>query len=201
MLIVQDNIMAPKALQDVRQSALDAGFGNWTPKSSLFGSGTYGGMGWKGHHGAMHVAVTRAIQRAIFPNSSFFRVLLANEEKRLIHSDQLDGNYTAIIYLSEHDEKSGTGFYRHKETGLEHSPTVQEMIKNHTTDYWRKESVDEDAWEQTDYIEGKLGRCLIFSASLFHGRVPPNGIGDTPSNGRMIWVSHFFTQEDLTPQE
>lgn len=197
MILVQDSVLGPKEIHDTRESALQSGFGNWTPKSSEFGGGTYSGMNWKGYHGACNVALTRAVRRQVFPNSMFFRVLLEDAEPRLIHSDQLDGNYTAILYLSEHEEESGTAFYRHKETDLLVMPTMEEMKRLKTVGYWRKEMANEDAWEQTDYIRGQRGRMLVFSAGLFHGRVPANGIGKTPEEGRMIWVCHFYTPEDL----
>lgn len=197
MILIQDGVMAGKDLADCRKSALDAGFGAWTPKTSALTPGNYSGMCWKGYHGALLVALTRCVKRQVFPNSMFFRVLLEDAEPRVVHSDQLDGNYTAICYLSEHEEESGTAFYRHRHKDLLVMPTMEEMQRTKTVGYWKKEMADESAWEQTDYVKGQLGRMLVFSAGLFHGRVPNTGIGNTPEEGRLIWCCHFFTADDL----
>lgn len=192
MILVKDNVMSRENLLAVRNSAISSGFNTWSPPSHSFGSGIYQGMNWKGHNSAMHLALAQTIGSPIFPNQSFFRILTENEDKRLIHSDRLDGSFTAIAYISEHDhEYHGTAFYRHIETDLLEMPTVEEMDKEGSTETWNQEMTDDSKWEQTDFIRGQFGRMLVFSAPLFHARVPDRGIGTTPEDSRMIWVSHF----------
>jgi hypothetical protein len=48
-----------------------------------------------------------------------------------------------------------------------------------------------EAWEEVAFIAGKFNRAVIFEAPLFHSRVPREGFGSTPEDGRMVWVSHF----------
>lgn len=188
MIIIQDNILPRDLLIGIRQSALESGFGTWSPPSHTFGSGVYRNMNWKGHNAALHIAVSKTLNQPIYPNQSFFRVLDENEEPRLIHSDRNDGSLTAIIYLSEHDHvRHGTGFYSHRETGLREMPPPAEM----DTVKWDSEMQDINKWEEIDFVRGLFGRLLVFSAPLFHGRFPEQGFGTTPEDSRMIWVCHF----------
>jgi len=50
---------------------------------------------------------------------------------------------------------------------------------------------DPDKWVQTDFVRGQKNRALIFSAPLFHSRLPVGGIGTDATDARMVWVSHF----------
>lgn len=110
----------------IRQSALEAGFGTWTPASNSFGYPSYKGMNWKGHNAPLHRILTSLVKTPVYPNQSFFRVARENEDKALIHSDRADGDYTAIAYLSEHDDVlHGTAFFVHKPTGLSEMPAPQ----------------------------------------------------------------------------
>ncbi len=190
MILIADNIMAEEGLDRIRDSALASGFGAWQPPSHLFGTGHYKGMNWKGEMAPMHMVMNNLMGQPVFPNSSFFRVSNTDTEKAMVHSDRNDGQYTAIAYLTEHEELSGTAFYRHKETGVSEMPPIEEMTDR---EYWNKEMQDFDKWEQTDFVRGLKGRMMIFSAPLFHSRFPFHGIGETPEEGRMVFVSHFFT--------
>ena len=53
-------------------------------------------------------------------------------------------------------------------------------------------SRDPDKWEQVGEVEGKFNRGVVFHAPLFHSRFPVNGIGEDPSDARMIWGCHFY---------
>lgn len=192
MILIEDNIMKETDLCSIRESALASGFGSWQPPTHRFGTGHYKGMNWRGNHAPLHATLYNLMKGPVFPNSSFFRVCTEDTEKRLVHSDQADGRFTAIAYLSDHDEVSGTAFYRHKETGRLTMPTLEEMEADGSTDWWNEQMQDDDKWEQTDFVRGILGRMVIFSAPLFHGRVPYHGIGTDPESARMIWVCHFY---------
>src|SRR5882724_4912025 len=102
MIIIQDDILPNEQLHAIRQSALQAGFGTWSPPSHRFGKGYYEGMGYKGTMASLHAAIASVLRASIHPNSSFFRVNYGEGLERLIHSDRNDGDATAIIYLSEH---------------------------------------------------------------------------------------------------
>ncbi len=98
-----------------------------------------------------------------------------------------------MAYLSEHKEPSGTGFYRHRKSGLTEMPTFQEMRAKKRFDALKRDMVKggEKEWEQLDFVRGVFNRAVVFRAPLFHARCPKNGFGTTAEGGRMVWVTHF----------
>lgn len=180
----------------VRKSAIAAGFGTWKPEKGIIGSSNYEGMGFKGTHALMLRALQFAMGCSIFPNSMFFRVTKPGTERAYIHSDREDGQFTCIAYLSEHPtEASGTGFYRHRATGLLEMPEFAAMEGKPEFDELKRDMIEGDSlqWEQTDFVRGLFNRALIFHAPLFHARLPLHGIGDgSDESARMIWACHFF---------
>lgn len=193
-IIVKDDFCEHPEL--ARQSALSAGFGTWAPNKGIVGSSIYEGMGFKGLHAVMLRALHFAIGRPIFPNSMFFRVTKPGTERAYIHSDLEDGHMTCIVYLSQHaQDGSGTGFYRHRATGLLEMPPFLEMEGKPEFDVLKRDMTEggEAEWELTDFVRGHFNRALIFHAPLFHARHPLNGLGDgRDETARMIWACHFF---------
>lgn len=177
----------------VRQSAIDSGFASWLPNKGEFGSSVYEGMNFWGWHSPMLRALTQALGRPVFPNNMFFRMTTPETECAYVHSDRMWGTHTAIVYLSDHNEVSGTGFYRHIETGLNEMPTVEEMKDTGLFEKLKKDMVEggKMEWEQLSFVRGQFNRALIFHAPLFHSRIPKHGLGTTPENARMIWAAHF----------
>lgn len=197
-IIVRDNFC--KAIEAVRQSALQSGFATWKPNKGAVGSSIYDGMNFQGLHSIMILALSEALNCArIFPNSMFFRVTTPETEAAYVHSDRHSGSHTCVAYLSDHNEVSGTAFYRHRKTGLLEMPTAEQMTEEGTFDMFSRDMVngghgENDPWEQLDFIRGVYNRAVIFHAPLFHSRVPRNGIGDgNPETARMVWVCHFET--------
>ena len=194
-LMVVDNFCP--AIDAVRQSALDSGFGTWAPNKGLIGSSKYEGMNFQAWHAPMIHSLALAIGRPVYPNSMFVRVTNRDTEAAYTHSDRESGDYTCVAYLSEHkDEVSGTGFFRHRATGLTEMPPFCELRKKK----WAKLRRDivhggDKEWEQTAFVKGIYGRAVIFRAPLFHARCPKHGIGNNAENGRMIWASHFHVEE------
>lgn len=180
----------------VRASALASGFGKWAPNRGMIGSSIYDGMNFQGLHAPMVHSLSLAIGRPVFPNSMFFRVTNEDTEKAYTHSDREAGDYTCVCYLTEHTERSGTGFYRHRASGLTEMPCFAELRKPK----WAKLRKDivhggEKEWEETAFVAGLYNRAVIFRAPLFHARRPRNGIGKTVAEGRIIWASHFHTDQ------
>lgn len=193
MINIRDNFC--EFAKDVRQSALASGFGTWRPEKGEIGSSVYEGMNWKGAHGIMLRSLSASLGGLhIFPNSTFFRVTTPGMERAYIHSDREDGEYTCVCYLSDHDDVSGTAFYRHRATGLRAMPTFEEM-KDPRFSGLKTDMVKggEREWEQTDFVRGFFNRAVIFHAPLFHSRIPLLGLGDdgNPETARMVWVAHF----------
>ncbi len=179
----------------VRQSCLAAGVGTWRPNKGEVGSSVYDGMGFWGQHATMLRSLAYTVGSMIVPNSMFFRITNEGTEKAYIHSDREAGAHTCVVYLSEHEDgSSGTAFFRHKPTGLVEMPSFEEMKELGIFDELKEDMVSRDPnkWEQTDLVEGKYNRALIFDAPLFHSRYPVEGIGITPEDGRLVWVTHFY---------
>lgn len=187
-----------KFLQDpdaLRQSALQAGFGTWRPNQGEVGSSKYDGMCFWGDHATPMRRLTQAVGQPIYPGSMFFRVTNKDTEAAYVHSDREAGEYTAILYLSQHPEGdgSGTGFYRNRRTGKAYMNSFADMAGAPDFAILKEEMVDgsDKYWEQLKFIPGDYNRLLVFAAPLFHARVPKNGFGDTVEDGRMVWVCHF----------
>lgn len=176
----------------VRASALDSGFGTWTPNKGEVGSSVYTGMNYWGRHSYLLRALAEGIATMPFPNNMFFRVTNTDTEPAYVHSDRLWGTRTCIAYLSKHDEMSGTAFFRHRATGLYEMPPMEDVAK---MDQLKQDMVTggEKEWEQIDFVRGNYNRALVFHAPLFHSRVPRGGIGSNSEDGRMIWACHFLT--------
>lgn len=180
-------------LDRVKSSAFAAGFDTWNPNKGEVGSSVYEGMGFWGDHALMVASTMRAVGGVVVPNTMYFRVTNVGMEKAYIHSDRESGNHTVICYLTDHDEESGTAFFRHKRTGLTSMPSFADMQEMGILDELKDDMVsrDPDKWIQLDYVRGSKNRALIFDAPLFHSRFPLEGIGDSADNGRLVWVSHF----------
>lgn len=177
----------------VRASALESGFGKWLPNKGEVGSSIYEGMNFWGRHSFMYRAITRATGRHPYPNNTFFRVTNVGTEKAYVHSDRMWGKKTCICYLSGHAQDYGTGFFRHRATGLLEMPSFEEMKEQGIFDQLSRDMVNgsENDWERVNYVPGAYNRAVIFHAPLFHARLPKDGIGDTDADGRMVWACHF----------
>jgi hypothetical protein len=180
-------------LERVRNSVHAAGFGTWKPNKGEVGTSIYEGMGFWGDHALMVRSLIRNVGFVV-PNTMYFRVTNEGMEQAYIHSDRETGNHTCVCYLTEHEQESGTAFYRHKPTGLTEMPSFQEMQDKGILEELKHDMVsrDPDKWEQTDFVRGQLNRALIFKAPLFHSRFPLEGIGDSSESGRLVWASHFY---------
>lgn len=191
-IVLDDFVSDPNRL---RQSALESGFGSWRPSKGEVGSSIYDGMNFWGDHGMALRALVAAHGRQVYPNSMFFRVCNKDTEAAYIHSDREMGDYTAILYLSMHDvDESGTGFYRHRESGITRMASFDEMRKNpEWFEKFKTEMVagNPEVWELTHFVPGFFNRALIFEAPLFHSRQPKHGYGSTAEDGRMVWVCHY----------
>lgn len=192
-IIIKENFLEDPEI--VRQSAIVGGFGTLTPAQTEMGGSRYEGMGFLGRHDILVKALVKALRTPVFPGAMFFRVTKPGTEKAYIHSDRGHGDWTAIVYLSEHKELSGTSFFQHKRTGWREMPSPEDMKKFgilEKMDEQMKAGQNED-WEQVDFIRGIYNRALIFHAPLFHQRFPVEGIGDGKyETARMVWVCHFY---------
>lgn len=171
-----------------------AGFGTWRPSKGEIGSSVYDGMGFWGDHAFMLRSLAVIESTHVLPNSMFFRVTRPDMERAYIHSDRESGARTCVAYLSEHGERYGTAFYRHKATGLSSMPTFAEM-RDPKFDQLKADMVSGDAfaWDQVGFVHGVKNRAVIFDAPLFHSRIPEQGIGTADEDSRLVWACHFYT--------
>lgn len=193
MIQIIDNF-TPR-IDEVRSSALESGFGTWRPNRGEVGSSVYEGMNFWGKHALLLHALAYYIGRPIYPNSMFFRSTNIDTEGAYVHSDRESGDFTCVVYLSAHESQYGTGFYRHRETGMTNMPSFAELReKPELFERLKHEMVDgsEKYWEQLDFVRGQYNRALIFDAPRFHARVPRHGFGESPEEGRIVWVCHFY---------
>ena len=184
-------------MDEVRESALLSGFGTWRPNKGEVGSSVYEGMNFWGKHSIMLHSLAMAVGRPVFPNNMFFRVTNENTEGAYVHSDRESGDFTCVAYVSDHKEVTGTGFYRHRETGMTHMPSFVQMAQDpHDFEKLKREMVEgsEEHWEQLDFVRGLYNRAVIFDAPRFHARCPRHGFASTAEAGRMVWVCHFVTE-------
>jgi hypothetical protein len=189
-IIVVDNFCT--AIDAVKASAFASGFGKWAPNQGVVGSSVYTGMNFQGLHAPMIHSISMAIGRPVFPNSMFFRVTNTDTEKAYTHSDRDHGDWTCVCYLTEHKERSGTGFYRHRKSGLSEMPCLHELQKKKWSKLKRDIVHGTDAdWEETAFVAGLYNRAVIFRAPLFHARRPRNGFGTSEKEGRLVHVVHF----------
>lgn len=186
-----------------RAIALKSGFGKWHPNKGDIGGDEYKGACFWAQHAPLVRGISIALDKPIYVNNMAFRVMNEDTERAVVHSDFLSGNYTCIVFLTDHPDRPdhGTGFYKHNVTGWTRSPswdwltrpenkTEFETLKRDCHEY--KEGV----WTQIGFVHGKKNRAMIFDSPLFHCRSPWTGIGITPEDGRMIWVAHFAIEED-----
>lgn len=190
MIKVIDNFC--REIDAVRESALRAGFGTWKPNKGKIGTSIYEGMNFWGDHSYLMLSLAMAMDTLIFPNSMFFRYTTPKMEKAYIHSDRETGAYTCVCYLTDHDENYGTAFYQHQKTGLTEMPPFSDIDED-----MQKDIETASGFDQIHFVPGKKNRAVIFSAPLFHSRMPLSGIGDSPENARMVWACHFHTPESL----
>lgn len=180
-------------LDAVIASAKAGGFGTWDPGQGDVGEHIYDGMGFAGNHAPLHAALCAHTGVAI-PNQSFFRC--TNKEARqraYIHSDRDSGHHTAVVYLSDHDDRYGTAFYRHRKTGWIEMPSVADLQRVGRYDQMCADMVNrsDEVWEEMDFVCGRKNRAVIFDAPLFHSRIPIDGFGHDADSGRLVWVCHF----------
>lgn len=207
-----DNFLPFAQLEEIKASALRGGFGTWTPDAnSVLGVNAFKGVGYVGNHGIIFKRLHELLGFPLYPNEApKFRKTDTKADGAYVHSDRSSGELTAILYLShDNDPRSGTGFYRHRPTqafidavALHQPPlTPDEMpcyFQQNGTKWgdmlqrdMREENPEQtDRWECTGFVRAIFGRMVVFKSSLYHSRLPREGLGTTDADARIIWVSH-----------
>lgn len=189
--IIDDFLSSPDS---VRASALRSGFGTWRPHKGDTGLESYAGVNFVGDHASPLAELARRLG-PIVPGLMFFRLTNPAVERAPVHSDRDYGcTHTAILYLSPTlPVESGTGFYRHRETGWIELPPAAEFVRQRDFERMHRQMLEgsEEHWERYDFVPGLYNRCLIFDSALIHCRVPREGFGTSDEDSRMTWTAHF----------
>lgn len=101
------------------------------------------------------------------------------------HTDNSMGQYSLMLYLMDNKE-AGTGFARHKQTGLYDAPKTDEEL--HLT---IKDCNDDSKWQIYSSTEMRENRAVIFDSSLFHVALPIGGFGKSQSDARIVLTCFF----------
>mgnify|MGYP001395226214 FL=1 len=110
--------------------------------------------------------------------------------KSWVHRDQTE--WAGIIYLTPNAPlNSGTGFFKHKKTGIE---TLEEY--NHSNEEIKKlidnDSNDMEKWELIDYIGNQYNRLVLFQGKRNHRSM--EYFGDNLHNSRLFQIWFFNTE-------
>jgi hypothetical protein len=127
----------------------------------------------------------------------------ANKERFFAHVDYWPENeqpgvqhYSCVVYLTPNaPPDSGTGFYRHKETGISQAPTAEDARRlgkslRKLVQQARADSGVEDRWEMYQSVENVYNRAVLFPAHWYHAGM--RYFGNSLKNGR-IYQAFFFS--------
>ena len=106
-------------------------------------------------------------------------------DRSWIHSDH-NNNWAGVLYLTPNaPPSSGTGFYKHIETGYSYYP--EDNLLGCMCDH---DSQDYTKWVKLDDVANIYNRLILFSANRFHAS--QDYFGDNLENGR-LFQTFFFT--------
>ena len=194
LIIVDDFLENPDA---VREYALEQQFE------------FFGGKNWPGRDSAechgeeeMTEACSHVVgeKLTIKPENkcSYFRLTKEGQDGRQhIHFDPNPGLiWAGVLYLTPTIHPTGgTKFWKHKETGWERSPTLEEGAKHglHShqdmVKFFDIEGKDESKWIELDNVAFKYNRLVMFNPSLWHS----NGdlFGTMEEDARLVQLFFF----------
>lgn len=136
------------------------------------------------------------------PQSSHgrFRVTLAGEPGRYaVHVDPGSFRWAGIVYLNLPEQcRSGTAFYRHRQSGSDRAPLTQEELAPFqvasVSELLQRDGRDPDRWEHLMTVPMRFNRLIIYRPWLWHSA--GESFGNTPEDGRLVQVMHFRTPPD-----
>lgn len=101
--------------------------------------------------------------------------------KQHIHFDPGNGvQWAGVIYLQKPEHygwpnENGTSFWKHRRTGLSSIPLDQEGIEKYgwgcvqdLVDFLESDGLNEDLWEQVQYVPYRYNRLVLFRPWMFH---------------------------------
>jgi hypothetical protein len=114
-------------------------------------------------------------------------------DKSWIHADHTS-NWAGVVYLTPNAPPSGgTGFFKHKETGLSSTPYTEEGIYDENTmNEIYKDSQDMTKWEMTDQVSNVYNRLILYRGDMFHQSL--EYFGDNIYDSRLFQTFFFNTE-------
>lgn len=114
-------------------------------------------------------------------------------DRSWIHADQTT-SWAGVLYLTPNAPlSSGTGLFRHKETGLDSAPKNPDGSYNiDLLTKINKDAQDMTKWEMTDRVANKFNRLVLYRGDLFHCSL--DYFGQDKYDGR-LFQTFFFNSE------
>jgi hypothetical protein len=115
-----------------------------------------------------------------------------SKDKSWVHADEQ--TWAGICFLTpDAPLSSGTGLFKHKETGLYCRPKNDDgSIDVKLLDTIYKDSQDMDKWELTDRLSNKFNRLILYRGDYFH--VSLDYFGTNLYDGRLFQTFFFDTE-------
>jgi len=114
-------------------------------------------------------------------------------DRSWVHADQTT-TWAGVIYLTpDAPLTGGTGLFRHKETGLEMAPKLENGKYNDAImSEIYKDSQDMTKWEMTNFIGNKYNRLIMYRGDIFHTSL--DYFGRDKYDGRLFQTFFFDTE-------
>ena len=129
--------------------------------------------------------------------SYFRRTEIGQHGTQDVHFDPNPGLiWAGVIYLTPtFHPTGGTKFWKHKETGWETAPTMEESAKygiqthQDMLKFFEQEGTDVSKWVELDNVAFKYNRLIMFNPSLWHS----NGdlFGTNHEDARLVQLFFF----------
>lgn len=116
-----------------------------------------------------------------------------SRDRSWIHADQTT-MWAGVLYLTPNaPHTGGTGLFRHKETGLESAPRLENgEIDHDLLDYIYQDSQDLTKWDLMDVVGNKYNRLVIYRGDYFHMSL--DYFGRDQYDGRLFQTFFFSTE-------
>jgi hypothetical protein len=168
--------------------------------------------GWQSHAAVANQRMADTfgalIGRPVAPNLDrftwgAFRLITGDTGRMVkIHADT-GVDWAAMVYLTpDADPAQGTGFFRHRETGLTGPPTERAARLMGYADrnafeeqVARRDMAELDRWELVTRVAPKYNRLVLFRGGRYY-HAPLGGAGATPETSRL---THSFFFDEAVP--
>lgn len=117
--------------------------------------------------------ITKALNKAPENVMMFMRRSPAGRNApQIAHTDNSMGRYSLMLYFFE-KEGAGTGFIRHKSTGICYAPESEDFLS-----IVKNDQNNLDKWALVDLAAAKENRAILFDSGMFHCSLPIGGFGE-----------------------